>query len=130
MKKLNKKGKFAAAVVVGASLFFGGYNMNHKEEKTVPAATVQTKASFSYPDEYNFVKYRVELVNDKGEVFAEAFDGAEGLYLDNNRQHFEKGDVIQGIFDSSNWELVAVEMVEEATILAEDGSKVPASYYE
>ena len=94
----------SAGLILGAALFTG---CSQKEE---PAKELKAVV---YTDEYNYVLYKVEIVNDKGEVFAEALDGAEGLYLDNNRINAEAGDIVRGIFDAADWEFIAAEKVTE-----------------
>jgi hypothetical protein len=94
MRKLNK---FAAVLTVSGTLLLSG--CSEVEEAAV------------YPNGYSFESYRVELVNDKSEVFADSLDTEGGLYLDNNRNGFQVGDKINGVFDESG-DLIAAELVE------------------
>lgn len=134
MKKLNKRGKIAAAFILGGGLLLSSGYIGADERPTTSTKTaapvVSEKKIFFYPDEYTFELFRVNLISySKGEVFAEAIEkGKEGgLYLDNNRNLYKYGDIIKAVFDSSSGELIATEKVD--MVRAEDGSMVPASFY-
>jgi hypothetical protein len=94
MRKLNK---FAAVLMVSGALLLSG--CNEKEEAAV------------YPNSYSFESYRVELVNNENEVFADSLDTEGGLYLENNRNGFQVGDKISAVFDG-NGDLIATELIE------------------
>lgn len=123
MKKFNI---IAAAAVFSGGLIFGGCSEAIAPE--TPKATA-APSDVLYKDGKFFVNYHVTEVNAKGEVFADAFDGAEGLYLDTNENGFAVGDVIEGSF-TYEWDFIGAKLVEKATVTTEDGSKVAASYYE
>jgi hypothetical protein len=93
----NKLGRIIGAVAISGALLLSGCS------KTEEAAI--------YPDKYTFELFRVELVNDKNEVFADSLDTEGGLYLDNNRNGFQVGDKINGVFDEGG-DLISTELVE------------------
>jgi hypothetical protein len=93
----NKLGRLISIVAISGGLL---------------TACDQSEEATSYNDRYNYELFRVELVNDQNEVFADSLDTEGGLYIDNNRNAFKTGDKINAAFDESG-DLISVELVEE-----------------
>lgn len=116
---MKKTYKYFAAAVFSGGLLFGIFAEKDQTIDTLAASPT------IYTDEYNFVYYQVETINKKGEVFGYAFDGAEGLYLDNNMIGVKPGDIVRGTF-SKQWDLIKAEKANDTMITLEDGSIVNA----
>jgi hypothetical protein len=93
----NKLGRIIGVVTISGTILLTGCN--------------KAEEAASYSDKYNYELFRVELVNDKNEVFADSLDSEGGLYIDNNKNDFKIGDKINGVFDESG-DLIAAELVE------------------
>ncbi|QJT70456.1 hypothetical protein [Microcystis phage MaeS] len=100
-----KKSNFLAAAIFASSLFLGACSNEVEKNSST------TQENF-YPDEYTFEEFEVYLINDKNEVYASSTTSENGLYLDSStNQGYKVGDVIQGVFDAHDGELITTEKV-------------------
>lgn len=140
---------FIQALTFTGGLLFGGCSGEEVQQEKPYQVGEEAAPVVHYTEYFNYVLYKVTAVTEKGEVFGEALDGAEGLYLDKNDKGYKKGDIVRGTFDSLSWDFIEAEKANNVmvtledgrevnaykyfskeTIKTEDGSKVSPSYYE
>jgi hypothetical protein len=107
--------------ILGGSVLIMGFILgaesfeNFKQEKHVAAATIShMQETTAYQDDFVFEVFKIENVNDKGEIRGEiigssAWSTGEGIYLDDTYtksdiSSLKVGDIILVVYDKQDYE--------------------------
>ena len=118
MKKMN----MFASVVLSGVLLLTGCNEEGTQKQNTPTDGI----------EYNFSYWKVEMVNDKDEVYlSQMYGGKDWAIIAENKEGVKKGDFVRVTEDSEHGDFIASEKLEEDEIITlEDGSKVTEEFFE